>query len=82
MVNFMDEPDVAYSILMRAGVMRAPSLVHPFMNIVRLDAIDIKCDRYVLSEIITGVRQKITFQDAQELYDALMGELKELSRTL
>ena len=32
---FLDENNVAYSVLGRAGVVRAPSLVHPLMNVVR-----------------------------------------------
>src|SRR5262245_4474965 len=49
MLSFLDENNVAYSILGRAGVVRAPSLVHPLMNIVRIDIIDIKSDRSVLT---------------------------------
>ena len=42
MMCFMDENNVAYSVLGRAGVVRAPSGVHPLMNVVRIDIIDIK----------------------------------------
>ena len=37
--------NVAYSILGRVGVVRAPSMVHPLMNVVRVDIIDIKSRR-------------------------------------
>src|SRR4051812_3075591 len=37
MMCFMDEGNVAYSILGRAGVVRAPSDVHRLMSIVRID---------------------------------------------
>ena len=36
MLSFLDEGNVAYSILGRAGVVRAPSLVPPLMNVVRI----------------------------------------------
>ena len=42
MLCFLDEGNVAYSILGRAGVIRAPSLVHPMMNVVRIDIMHIR----------------------------------------
>lgn len=82
MLCFMDEGNVAYSILGRAGVVRAPSLVHPFMNIVRIDIIDIKSDRSVLTKIESGIKWSYTSPDAEELSNALMAELNELSESL
>ncbi len=82
MLCFMDEHNVAYSVLGRAGVVRAPSNVHPMMNIVRIDIIDIKSDRSVITRVDSGVRTSFTSPEAQELYTALMRELEELSRTL
>ncbi len=82
MLCFMDENNVAYSILGRAGVVRAPSIVHPLMNIVRIDIIDIKSDRSVLVQVDSGVRWSYTSPEAEELSNALMNELKELSVTL
>jgi len=82
MLCFLDENNIAYSILGRAGVMRAPSEVHPLMNVVRIDIIDIKCDRSVLVRVDSGVRWSYTSPEAQELCEGLYGELKELSLTL
>ncbi|MBY0110341.1 MAG: pyridoxamine 5'-phosphate oxidase family protein [Candidatus Babeliaceae bacterium] len=82
MLSFLDEGNVAYSILGRAGVVRAPSLVHPLMNVVRIDIIDIKCDRSIIARIDSGVRWSYTSSEAEELSVALMDELKELARTL
>ncbi len=82
MLCFLDESNVAYSILGRAGVVRAPSLVHPLMNVVRIDIIDIKCDRSIIARIDSGVRWSYTSSEAEELSVALMDELKELARTL
>jgi hypothetical protein len=82
MISFMDEGNVAYSILGRAGVVRAPSLVHPLMNIVRIDIIDIKSDRSVLTRVEQGVRWNYTSWEAEELLKGLLNELKELSQTL
>lgn len=82
MLCVMDGGNVAYSILGRAGVVRAPSLVHPLMNIVRIDIIDIKCDRSVLCRVDSGVRWSYTSAEAEELSGALMNELKELAKTL
>ena len=82
MLCFLEEGNIAYSILGRAGVVRAPSLVHPLMNVVRIDIIDIKSDRSVLSRVDSGVKWSYTSPDAEELSHALMNELKELSEVL
>src|SRR5580704_14569765 len=82
MLCFMDEGNVAYSILGRAGVVRAPSNVHPLMNVVRIDIIDIKSDRSVLTRVDSGVRWSYTSPEAEELSKGLMNELHELSKIL
>lgn len=82
MLCFVAEGNIAYSVLGRAGVVRAPSHVHPLMNVVRIDIIDIKSDRSVLVRVDSGVTWSYTSQEAQELTQALMDELKELGRTL
>lgn len=82
MLCFLNEGNIAYSILGRAGVVRAPSHVHPLMNVVRIDIIDIKSDRSVLTRVESGVKWSYTSGEAEELMHALMGELKELSETL
>ncbi len=82
MLCFLQENNIAYSILGRAGVVRAPSLVHPLMNVVRIDIIDIKSDRSVLSRVESGVTWSYTSPEAEELTKALMNELKDLEKTL
>lgn len=82
MLCFMDEGNIAYSILGRAGVVRAPSLVHPLMNVVHVDIIDIKSDCSVLTKVDSGVRWSYTSWEAEELSNALMNELKEISKSL
>lgn len=82
MMCFIDENNVAYSVLGRAGVVRAPSQVHPLMNVVRIDIIDIKSDRSVLTKVESGVRWSYTSWEAEELSKGLMDELKDLAKTL
>ena len=82
MLNFLAENNVAYSILGRAGVVRAPSNVHPLMNVVRIDIIDIKSDRSILTRVNAGVKWSHASPEAEELTTALMKELKELAQTL
>ena len=82
MICFMGEGNVAYSILGRAGVVRAPSLVHPLMNVVRIDIIDIKSDRSILTRVESGVKWSYTSAEAEELVANLYRELRELARTL
>lgn len=82
MICFIGEGNVAYSILGRAGVVRAPSLVHPLMNVVRIDIIDIKSDRSILTRVESGVKWSYTSAEAEELVANLYRELRELARTL
>ena len=82
MVCFIDEGNVAYSVLGRAGVVRAPSVVHPLMNIVRIDVIDVKSDVSVLVRVDCGIRWSYTSKEAEELSVNLLHELKDLAGTL
>lgn len=82
MLCFLDAGNVAYSILGRAGVVLAPSAVHPLMNVVRIDIIDIKSDRSVLCRVDSGISWSYTSPEAEELSISLMDELKELSLKL
>jgi hypothetical protein len=82
MLNFLGENNIAYSVLGRAGVVRAPSLVHPLMNIIRIDIIDIKSDRSILTKVEQGISWSYTSSEAEELVKNLYRELKDLAKTL
>lgn len=82
MLSFLAENNIAYSVLGRAGVVRAPSRVHPLMNIVRIDIIDIKSDRSILTRIESGATWSYTSLEAEELIKNLFQELIELSKNL
>ena len=82
MLCFIGENNIAYSILGRAGVVRAPSQVHPLMNIIRIDIIDIKSDRSILTKVEQGIRWSYTSSEAEELVKSLYKELRELAKTL
>jgi hypothetical protein len=82
MINIMGEGNIAYSILGRAGVVRAPSLVHPLMNVVRIDVIDIKSDRSILTRVDQGVKWSHTSAESKELLNSLFGELRDLVKSL
>jgi hypothetical protein len=82
MINFLGENNVAYSVLGRAGVVRAPSQVHPLMNIIRIDIIDIKSDRSILTKVEQGISWSYTSNEAEELVKSLYRELKDLAKTL
>ena len=82
MINVMGEGNIAYSILGRAGVVRAPSMVHPLMNVVRIDVIDIKSDRSILTRVDQGVKWSHTSAESKELLNSLFGELRDLVKSL
>ncbi len=52
------------------------------MTLGRIDIIDIKSDRSVLTKVEAGVRWSYTSWEAEELTNALMDELKGLAQTL
>lgn len=79
---FLGENNIAYSILGRAGVVRAPSQIHPLMNVVRIDIIDIKSDRSILTKVDQGVSWSYTSSEAEELVQALYKEIRDLAKTL
>lgn len=81
-INIMGEGNIAYSILGRAGVVRAPSMVHPMMNIVRVDVIDIKCDRSILTKIEKGITWSYTAPETKTLVNNLFAELRDLAKSL
>jgi len=82
MLCFMGPDNIAYSILGRAGVVRAPSNVHPLMNVVRIDIIDIKSDRSILVRVDSGIQWSYISPESEELNQAIMSELKDLAKTL
>lgn len=82
MLCFIGEGNVAYSVLGRAGVVRAPSSVHPLMNVVRIDIIDIKSDRSILTKVDQGIMWSFTSSEAEELVKSLFRELKDLAKVL
>jgi hypothetical protein len=82
MLSFIGPGNICYSVLGRAGVVRAPSSVHPLMNIVRIDIIDIKSDRSILVRVDDGIKWSFTSNEAGELVGYLFKELEELVRTL
>ena len=82
MMCFMDKGNVAYSVLGRAGVVKAPSSVHPLMIVARIDIVDIKSDRSVLTRVESGVTWSHTSLEAEQLLESLTNELKDLARTL
>jgi len=52
------------------------------MNVVRIDIIDIKSDRSVLTRVDSGVKWGYVSKEAEELCEALLTELKELALVL
>ena len=80
----MDENNVAYSVLGRAGVVRAPSNVHPLMNVVRINILLIlRVTDQCSLRVDSGIRWSFTSPEAEELYKALIEvELEDLSKVL
>lgn len=82
MICFLADNNISYSVLGRAGVVRAPSLVHPLMNVVRIDIIDVQVDNSPLLKIDKGVEWSFVSDNAKDVSDSIFEELRELARTL
>ena len=82
MLSIVDEGNIVCNILGRAGIVRAPSRVHPLMHIAQIDVIDILQDQSSLVSITSGIKWEHISADAQTLYDALMRELKDCAENL
>lgn len=82
MICFLADNNISYSVLGRAGVVRAPSLVHPLMNVVRIDIIDVQVDNSPLLTINKGVEWSFVSDNAKDVSDSIFEELRELARTL
>ena len=52
------------------------------MNVVRIDIIDIKSDRSILTRVDQGILWSYTSTEAEELHKSLFDELEDLSKTL
>jgi hypothetical protein len=81
-LNFLHDGDISYSVLGRAGVVRAPSMVHPYMNIMRIDVMDVRNNKSLLARIDHGVSWSYNSLESEELYRNLVCELKELAKTI
>lgn len=76
MLSFMNKKNMSYSILMRAGVVRAPSFSHPEMNIVRVDTIEIFDNKSPFIQINQPVQWQYLSPEIEELCQYVMDEIK------
>ena len=81
-LSFLCAGDISYSVLGRVGVVRAPSLVHPYMNIMRIDVVDVRNNKSVIARIDQGTRWIYNSPEAEDLSINLIKELKELARII
>lgn len=64
-------------IIGRAGVLLAPSRIHPLMHVAQIDIIDIVNEAPMLVNIESGVKWKHISSESKILHDALIKELHE-----
>lgn len=82
MLSFMDGRNLAYKVSGRAGVIKAPSRVHPDMNILRIDVNNVKSDKSFIVRIDKGIQWSFTSWEAEELYQEMLKELQFMSKML
>lgn len=81
-LSFVESFPLNVHIIARAGILRAPSQVHPMMHIAQIDLIDIVHDDSLIVAIETGIRWKHISFETKALHDAIMAELHECAETL
>ena len=81
-LSFLDSGDISYSVLGRSGVVRAPSFVHPYMNIMRIDVMDVRNHRSIIARIDQGISWIYNSLEAQKLSESIIEELKEVAKVL
>jgi hypothetical protein len=79
MINVMAKGNISANLLCRAGVIRAPSNTHPFMNIVQFDIISIEIENDPLFMVHDCARTKYACPEAADVVRLMRAELKELA---
>lgn len=77
---FIGKNNMVYTVLCRAGVMKAPSNVHPEMNIVRIDVVTVHKERDFLFSIDSGIKAHTVNEVSGEFYEMLLEELESIGR--
>ena len=78
-ICFLEKNNMAYSVSFRAGVVKAPSDIHPEMNVVRLDVTSIHSETSPFVSIENGIRARSKSPEMQEIDYLLMEELKDMA---
>jgi hypothetical protein len=75
--SVFQENNTVCHLLCRAGILRAPSRVHPLMHIAQIDIIDVVEEQTLFVSIESGIQWKYISEDAKTLGEALMKEIHE-----
>lgn len=79
---FFDKNNVSWTITGRIGVVRAPSFSHPDFNVVRIDVIRFISDKSDVIKIDGGVKWSYLSDQAKEMGEYIMDELRTLAGLL
>lgn len=72
------DQNMAFNIIGRAGIILAPSRVHPLMHVAQIDIIDIVNESPMLISLDSGLRWRHASFETKVLHDALIKELYEI----
>jgi hypothetical protein len=81
-LSIIEGNNIAINIIGRAGVLLAPSRVHPTMHVAQIDVIDIFDDLPILISIENGIGWRHASSETKVLHDALIKELQECALKL
>jgi len=76
-LSIYEAGNIAIHITGRAGVLLAPSRVHPLMHVSQIDVIDVTEEIPMLINIENGIKWKHASSETKVLHDTLIKELQE-----
>lgn len=78
-ICFMAKGNMVYSVIGRAGVIKAPSEWHPDMYVVRMDTVTVYKERSQLIKVDSAARVSPATNEVGELQGAMMEELEAMA---
>lgn len=82
MINLMYAGNLVFSILCRTGVVYAPLKAHALMYVVKADILEMKSDRSIHMRVVQGAQVDYRDEDAENVGEDCMDELRVLAKML
>ena len=81
-ISLIEPNNLCVHMIGRSGIVRAPSKVHPLINIAQIDIIDVIYEDSLLVSIESKIKWKHISPEMKNLHDSLMRELQECANVI